>query len=81
MVASVPEFTRRDGVEVAAQDVEAVLVALDTRSSARNSNTRRCSVHAAWTALRCTPKMRTRSPAGTISMNACRETRGRVHFE
>ena len=42
---------------------------------------RRCSVHAEWIALKWTPKTRSFSPAGTMSMNACRDTRGRTHSQ
>ena len=54
-LAEVEHVAGRQGVEVAGEQVEAAIVRAIVRSRLRSSIARRRSVHAACTALRCTP--------------------------
>jgi len=61
-----------------AQLVYDATVIFSERFIERSSRTRRRSVHAEWTALKCTPKNRTSSCRGTTSRKACCEKSGRT---
>ena len=69
----------RERVEVAGEEMKALLVRGDRAQQRAELEDAPAFGPCCITALRWTPKIRTSTVAGTTSMNACREKRGRCH--